>query len=376
MSPIYLLALSWAVVYKTAPFAGWALNFAAPAAQAAQTPDSAPLAFNGEAVDSDLPTIYRLPPLPPSPATTAVAATEATPLFSPPSPPEFQQRPPAITQIVAAPNMLQCAPSTASQQDQRTDQRTNTQHSPAGSPPDERTGIDRDDVQVAPPPAVPQQAADGSAPVAPIAVETSPRRPMTTDLDAQLLPAVQRAYVLARRGALFAARTEFVQVLRRVAQAKDMAADSDEHSQALAAGLRALDEADDFVPEGVQLEAELDVRATASSHRTPVLAEHSETVLPHEAVALYHDFAQEQLANAVAAEQAGSMALYGLGRIDAQLAARKDERIGRARMPHGPAGRGGAAVRADDRLCPQCNGLPQPGRRAAKARPARPCPGE
>jgi len=115
--------------------------------------------------------------------------------------------------------------------------------------------------------------------------------------------------------------------LRRVAQAKDMAANSEEHSQALAAGLRALDEADDFVPGGVQLEAELDVRATASSHRTPALPEHPKKVLPHEAVASYHHFAQQQLAKAVAGEQAGSMALYGLGRIDAQLADRRDDDV-------------------------------------------------
>jgi tetratricopeptide (TPR) repeat protein len=151
--------------------------------------------------------------------------------------------------------------------------------------------------------------------------------PATTDLAAQLLPAVKRGYVLAQRGAVYAARTEFVQVLRRVAQAKDMAANCDEHSQALAAGLRALDEAEDFVPAGVQLEAELDVRATASSHRTPVIAESTDKLLPHVAVKLYHDYAREQLAKAVAGEQAGSMALYGLGRIDAQLAERKDDDV-------------------------------------------------
>jgi tetratricopeptide (TPR) repeat protein len=104
-----------------------------------------------------------------------------------------------------------------------------------------------------------------------------------------------------------------------------MAARSDEHSRALAAGLRALDEADDFVPEGVQLEAELDVRATASSHRTPALGDLTEPLLPHEAVTKYHEFARDQLAKAVGGDQAGSMALYGLGRIDAQLAARKDD---------------------------------------------------
>ncbi|MEX0586266.1 MAG: hypothetical protein WD176_06465, partial [Pirellulales bacterium] len=146
--------------------------------------------------------------------------------------------------------------------------------------------------------------------------------PMTSELSPQLLPAVRRGYALAQRGAMYAARAEFVQVLRRVVQAKDAAANSDAHSQALAAGLRAIDEAEDFVPDGVRVEAELDVRIVASSHRTPVLGEWPEEVSPHEAVALYHRYAQEQLVAAVAGEQAGSMALHGLGKVSATLAER------------------------------------------------------
>lgn len=146
-------------------------------------------------------------------------------------------------------------------------------------------------------------------------------------LTTQLLPAVQRGYNLAQRGAFYAARTEFIQVLRRVAQAKDATSGTDSYSTALATGLRAMDEADDFVPAGAQLEAELDVRKVASSHRTPVLNEQKEAVLPHEAVAMYHRFAQEHLARAALDEQAGSMALYGLGRIHARLAERRDDDV-------------------------------------------------
>jgi tetratricopeptide (TPR) repeat protein len=145
---------------------------------------------------------------------------------------------------------------------------------------------------------------------------------MTTELTPQLLPAVQRGYALAQRGAMYAARAEFVQVLGRVVQAKDAAANSDAHSQALAAGLRAIDEAEDFVPGGVRVEAELNVRIVASSHRTPVLGDWPEDVSPHEAVAMYHRYAQQQLTAAVAGEQAGSMALHGLGKVAATLAER------------------------------------------------------
>jgi tetratricopeptide (TPR) repeat protein len=141
-------------------------------------------------------------------------------------------------------------------------------------------------------------------------------------LTPQLLPAVQRGYALAQRGAMYAARAEFVQVLSRVVQAKDAAANSDAHSQGLAAGLRAIDEAEDFVPNGARVEAEIDVRIVASSHRTPVLGELPMEVSPHEAMAMYHQYAQQQLAAAVAGEQAGSMALHGLGKVAATLAQR------------------------------------------------------
>jgi tetratricopeptide (TPR) repeat protein len=274
-------------------------------------------------VNGDLPTTYRLPPVASLPPLAAEVAMDSPPLFFPPLPPEVHEPALPTSHDAAAPQRAAAVPAT----DSRDRQSTNTSCLPAGSPPDDRLEIQMESDRPAPATAVPQLVVNGAAPSGPVPAEMIPCVPATTEPASQLLPAVQRGYKLAQRGALFAARTEFVQVLRRVAQTKDVAANSDEHSQALAAGLRALDEADDFVPDGVQLEAELDVRATASSHRTPALAEHPERVLPHAAVASYHDFAQQQLAKAVAGEQAGSMALYGLGRIDAQLAERRDDDV-------------------------------------------------
>ena len=95
----------------------------------------------------------------------------------------------------------------------------------------------------------------------------------------------------------------------------------------MAAGLRALDEAEDFIPPGIQLEAELNVEIVASSHRTPVLHEGCDDVLPHEAAVLYHRYAEQRLVAAVSGEQAGSMALHGIGKIDALLAARNDDDV-------------------------------------------------
>ncbi len=147
-----------------------------------------------------------------------------------------------------------------------------------------------------------------------------PYTPTTVELTTQVLPAVQHACGLAQRGATYSAQVEFVKVLRRIAQALDAESDTDEHSRALAAGLRALDEAGDFAPRGTQLEAEVDVRLVASSHRTPVLAGGTVGITPREAAALYLSYAQTQLGRAVTGQQAGSMALHAMGRLECRLA--------------------------------------------------------
>ncbi|MEX2091775.1 MAG: hypothetical protein WD971_03810 [Pirellulales bacterium] len=156
------------------------------------------------------------------------------------------------------------------------------------------------------------------------ASNVTPFAPTTAELSRQLLPTVRKAYGLAQHGAVYAAQTEFIQVLRRIAEAKDAAEGVDTHSRALAAGLRALDEADDFAPHGAQLEADMNVAVMVSSHRTPVLLDAGPTTRPAEAIALYHQFARQQLAQAVAGEQAGSMALYGLGKVQNRLAYEAD----------------------------------------------------
>lgn len=186
------------------------------------------------------------------------------------------------------------------------------------APTDEQSEIIAPDV-----PAPVQQASQPSTPAAMFSASSAelvPYMPVTAGLSAQLLPSVQRAYALAQRGSLYAAQTEFIQMLRQIAQAKDADEGYDDHSRALAAGLRALDEADDFAPSGVQLEAEMNVAVTASSHRTPVLGGCAGDVLPQEAIAQYHCYARQKLAQAVDGEQAGSMALHGLGKVYCRLA--------------------------------------------------------
>jgi tetratricopeptide (TPR) repeat protein len=253
-------------------------------------------AIAGRVADADRPAVYRLP--------------SVLPLVDNPTLPEGAQRP-AVEQPPPASLPLPLPPHSASR----------------GLP--ERASLPESSPSELIPQLPPVAAPSGSGPLPafaprdPAAILYSPT---ATELSVQLLPAVRRGCALAQRGALFAARTEFIQVLRRIAQANDAERGTNAHSRSLADGLRALDEAGDYVPDGAGLEGEIEVRLVASSHRTPVLRDAAsgysqiENVLPREAVAMYHAFAQERLSAAVASQQAGSMALYSLGMINARLA--------------------------------------------------------
>jgi tetratricopeptide (TPR) repeat protein len=58
-----------------------------------------------------------------------------------------------------------------------------------------------------------------------------------------------------------------------------------------------------------------------------VLRDYPEEVRPQEAVVLYHSYAQQELSIAASGEQAGSMALYGLGKVYSRLAERRDDDV-------------------------------------------------
>lgn len=144
---------------------------------------------------------------------------------------------------------------------------------------------------------------------------------------------VAHAAMLADRGALFTARAEFIQALRMITQGLDAQYQTTAHSQALAAGLKALEEANDFAPTGSRLEADLDLPSIIAGHRTPILknaAPQSITALT--ALQRYYAFAQEQLSLAARHEPAASQALYGLGKLTTVMAQRSPE----ARRLHGP----------------------------------------
>jgi tetratricopeptide (TPR) repeat protein len=137
---------------------------------------------------------------------------------------------------------------------------------------------------------------------------------------------IAAAFALAQRGASFAARQELIEVLRKISQAKDSREGSRTRSASLAAGLRALEEAEDFAPRGTQLEAELALEIVCASHRTPLARELDlKTMLPSQMMERYNRYAQIKLAMAVAGEPAGSMALYTLGKLNSQLKAMEPE---------------------------------------------------
>ncbi|MCA9169747.1 MAG: hypothetical protein KDB23_18865, partial [Planctomycetales bacterium] len=72
----------------------------------------------------------------------------------------------------------------------------------------------------------------------------------------------------AQQGAIYSSRSQFIKVLRLVSQSLDAQIGSTRHADALAAGVRALEEAGDFRPSGSGLEGNLDLGRVIMAHRT------------------------------------------------------------------------------------------------------------
>jgi tetratricopeptide (TPR) repeat protein len=129
---------------------------------------------------------------------------------------------------------------------------------------------------------------------------------------------VVRGFSLGDKAAVYAARTEFIQALRTIAQAVDAQAglppqDPQSCSLALARGLQALAEADDFAPSGSRLDGNLDLNAIIAAHRTPA-GKGQKPTSQLAALQTYFDFARDELQRAAAASPVASQALAGLGK--------------------------------------------------------------
>ncbi len=154
------------------------------------------------------------------------------------------------------------------------------------------------------------------------------QRPRGQQSTVQLPPAVarrteeltQRAFDLAGRGATYSARQELIRALEVVAESLDAAEQSSQHRRALAAAFRALDEAVDFAPRGTTLLHEIDIKTVVSGHLTDVVRNagvNLKDISAIECSRAYYTFAQEQLAFACGSQQPASLALYGLGKLNA-----------------------------------------------------------
>jgi len=165
------------------------------------------------------------------------------------------------------------------------------------------------------------------------AVQLAPRlTPRNVPMDAvnhNAEAAVVHAFQLASRGAQFAARVELIRAIRSVAGALDVREGTRRHSQALAEGLQALREVEDFLPRGSQLGTDLNIADLVSAHRTPLLKQRDlRTMTPLLAAQQYYTFARARLAEAVGNLPVGSKALYVMGRIRAELADQSPGEVG------------------------------------------------
>jgi tetratricopeptide (TPR) repeat protein len=131
---------------------------------------------------------------------------------------------------------------------------------------------------------------------------------------------LERATRLADRGALFAARDEFLRVLRLIAQSLDADLGRPLHTPALLMGLRALEEAEDFAMMDQHVESDVHLEGFLASHKTPVLRNVKISELtPLLAIQRYYEYAYQHLALSGNKEPLASDALFSLGRIEMLL---------------------------------------------------------
>lgn len=119
---------------------------------------------------------------------------------------------------------------------------------------------------------------------------------------------------LARRGATFAARDEFVSALRMVAESLDQAYSTREFSDSLYKGFIALDEADDFVGQNSETFG-MDLESICAGHQTVALAGIDlENTTPQRAMQEYYSYAEKRLAEACGSQAAAAPAFYCLAK--------------------------------------------------------------
>ena len=141
------------------------------------------------------------------------------------------------------------------------------------------------------------------------------------------------AMSLANRGAYFAANREFLRTFRTITQSLDSQLGRQFHTRALAAGLRALEEADDFAlatRDHIEDDVHLDIYI--NGHRTPVLkGTDLSNMTPLIAIQKYYEYAREQLTLAGGHFPLSSQVLFAMGRAENFIGREKGRQAGAPR---------------------------------------------
>lgn len=305
-----LRVLAWSVTFVAAAVVLWTSRQSEHASSPSRTHAARP----------DLPPPGLLPShaaaavLPINPPTTAAATGHVIH-----EPDDFKIRKPELT--LSAPNQLK-QPSTAASTPLPLDvllQEPRREEAPIGP----RVAQD----------AIRESIAKGPPPTALPTVSRA--NPAMEPVNAAARQHVIRGFSLGDKAAVYAARTEFIQALRTIAQAIDAQAglapkDPQSCSLALVQGLQALTEADDFAPAGSRLDGNLDLTAIIAAHRTPACkSEPPESQLA--AMQAYFNFARGELQRAAAANPVASQALTGLGKSYTVAADKNPNRLGSAK---------------------------------------------
>lgn len=150
-------------------------------------------------------------------------------------------------------------------------------------------------------------------------------------VEREVLTRIRYGEDLAGRAALYAARSKFVEALRIIALSLDAGHPDEKHSRALDAGLKALDEADDFAQAGQAPTTDLSV--LIAKHQTPVLhGAKLDEISRVKAGQRYLGYGRDKLIAACGEEPVASIALSHLGRAwAAQTSKTADASIGMAK---------------------------------------------
>ncbi|MEZ6094852.1 MAG: hypothetical protein R3C03_11565 [Pirellulaceae bacterium] len=163
---------------------------------------------------------------------------------------------------------------------------------------------------------------------------TAPTPSVVPEQLAQLNSQIDYASSLARKGAFFSARKQYINVLYLVAEQRDTQSGNTFATECLARAWTALDEAEDFLNSDADQNLYTSVAVLIERHQTQVISRtDAEQMSKHAAAQAYFTHAREQFQLGLGQNPVASKALYYLGKMYSlpQLTA-TDAPINRAAM--------------------------------------------